>query len=465
VPPEAKSIEAEVKFSSKAGQDQFLLQNFFRGRRKGVFVDVGAYDGTKHSNSLFFERDMAWNGLCVEPLPSAYAGLKVARRSINEQVCVADFEGEADFIEAETDSEERLLSGLADRFDPRHIERLDRANAVRTVRRLAVTRLDTLLERHNLFAIDYCSISTHGAELSILQDLDLERFRVSVFTIANEYNDPRLIELMRSKGYVFVTTIDHDQVFRRADFPNLPLTSVLCAVWHQDAQRAERLRGHAANLAAQSVPVEPIYVFDGSDTPPDWLPGRKIVAHESLTIYQAWNLGLALVSTPFVMNLNLDDRLAPDAIATLQFILNRDSATMVGGDWKICYSQAEADAVESCYSAGRLPFAPQWPPTAGTTTRLGSGTGSRGTYGPAVMWRLDAHIGAPRYTWRLPEGTALKVAGDTAWWTVVTEHLKKKAVRFPGVIGNYHSHPSTQAEFRHDVDELALMTQLGLSLL
>jgi FkbM family methyltransferase len=454
-----------VKFSSQAGQDEFLLQNFFRGRRGGVFVDVGAYDGEKHSNSLFFERDMGWRGLCVEPLPSAHARLVAVRRSINEQVCVADFEGEAEFIEAEAGGEERMLSALADRVDPRHIERLDRLGATRTVLRVPVTRLQTLLERHGLYAIDYCSIDVQGAELSILKDLDLDRFKVSVFTIGNEYEDPRLAELMRAKGYVLVMTIAKDQVFRRLDFPALPLTSVLCAVWHQDPQRSERLRGHAANLAAQSVPVEPIYVFDGSDAPPDWLPGRKIVAHESLTIYQAWNLGLALAATPFVMNLNLDDRLAPDAIATLQLLLTREQAALVGGDWKICFSQPETDAVEPCYSAGKLPFLPQWPPAPGTTTRLGSGTGSRGTYGPAVMWRLDAHVGAPRYTWRLPEGTVLKVAGDTAWWTVVTEHLKRKTLRFPGIIGNYHSHPATQAEFRQDVDELALIAQLGLSLL
>ena len=454
-----------MKFSSQAGQDEFLLQNFFRGRRGGVFVDVGAYDGEKHSNSLFFERDMGWRGLCVEPLPSAHARLVAVRRSINEQVCVADFEGEAEFIESDAGGEERTLSGLADRLDPRHLERLDRLGAKRTVHRVPVTRLQTLLERHGLYAIDYCSIDVQGAELSILKDLDLDRFKVSVFTIGNEYDDPRLGELMRAKGYVFVMTIAKDQVFRRVDFPALPLTSVLCAVWHQDTQRSDRLRGHAANLAAQSVPVEPIYVFDGSDAPPEWLSGRKIVAHERLTIYQAWNLALALASTPFVMNLNLDDRLAPDAIATLQILLMREQAAMVGGDWKICYSQAETDAVEPCYSAGGLPFVPQWPPAPGTTTRLGSGTGSRGTYGPAVMWRLDAHVGAPRYTWRLPEGTALKVAGDTAWWTVVTEHLKRKAVRFPGIIGNYHSHPATQAEFRQDVDELALIAQLGLSLL
>jgi cellulose synthase/poly-beta-1,6-N-acetylglucosamine synthase-like glycosyltransferase len=167
---------------------------------------------------------------------------------------------------------------------------------------------------------------------------------------------------MRSKGYQLVAKLQQDCVFRRLDFQVLPLTSVLCAVWNQDPDRWDMLRGHSANLAAQTVPVEPIYVFDGGDAPPDWLTGRKVVVHENLTIYQAWNVALALVSTPFVMNLNLDDRLAPDAIAMLQHLLLREGAALAGGDWKICYSQSETDAVEPCYSVGRLPFVPQWPP-------------------------------------------------------------------------------------------------------
>jgi FkbM family methyltransferase len=158
----ARQDASEVQFFSQSGQDQYLLQNFFRGRRGGVFVDIGAYDGEKFSNSLFFERSMGWRGLCVEPLPAAYARLVAARHSINEQVCIADFEGEADFIDADAGADERMLSGLADRFDPRHLERLQRANAVQSVRKVPVTRLETLLERHGLYQIDYCSIDTGG---------------------------------------------------------------------------------------------------------------------------------------------------------------------------------------------------------------------------------------------------------------------------------------------------------------
>jgi len=210
--------------------------------------------------------------------------------------------------------------------------------------------------------------------------------------------------------------------------------------------------------------VEPIYVFDGTDDAPDWLPGRKITVRGGVTVYQAWNVGLSLVSTPFVMNLNLEDRLAPDAIAMLQNSLVRERAALIGGDWNICHSQCETDAVEPCYDAARLPIAPQWPPPSGARTRLGSGTGSRGTLGPAVMWSLDAHVGAPRYPWRLPDGSLLRVAGDSAWLTLVTQHLGKKAVCLPMVIGNYHSHCAAQPVEHKDVDEAALMRLLGLSL-
>jgi hypothetical protein len=182
-----------------------------------------------------------------------------------------------------------------------------------------------------------------------------------------------------------------------------------------------------------------------------------------LTIYQAWNVGLSLVSTPLVINLNLDDRLAPNAIELLENALLREGANAIGADWKICYSQEETDQMSESYPVDRLPFIPEWPPQKGTVTRLGSGTGQRGTFGPAVMWRMDTHMGCPRYPWRFGEGTEIRSVGDTAWWWVINR-LQKKIVRLPMVVGNYHSHPAEQAEFRKvPYDELHPLQQTGIS--
>ena len=455
-----------VKFFSQVGQDRFLLEHFFRGKRGGVFVDIGAYDGETFSNTLFFERTMGWTGLCVEPLPSAFAKLAATRKAACENICIADFEGEAEFVEADDcgGPNQQMFSGLSASFDPRHAMRIQAMTKTRVTRRVKVTKLSALLAKHSLFDIDYCSIDTEGAELAILSDFDPERFRISLFTIENNWDDERIPKLMAAKGYEVFAKLEQDYFFKRGDVKRLPRTSVICAVWHGDAKRHERLRGHVENLARQTVPVEPIYVFDGGDEPPAWLDARAISVKEPLTIYQAWNVALSLVGTPLAMNLNLDDRLAPDAVELLEMELQKSRAIAAGGDWKVCYSQAETDRVERCYPAQRLPFVADWPPQRGTHTRLGSGTGERGTLGPATIWRMEAHIGAPRFPWRLLEGSLLRANGDLAWWQLLQSNPNFKILALPAIVGNYYSHPEDQAEFREG-DERPLMIDPGVSLI
>jgi hypothetical protein len=326
------------------------------------------------------------------------------------------------------------------------------------------TTLASLLDRLGLTHVDYCSISARYAAPDVLAGLDLDKHAISVFTI--EGGDDRVVDLLTTKDYDLIGKLQNVAVFKRRDVERLPQTTVICAVWHGDPARFDLLRDHLANLARQTVPIETIYVFDGGDAVPVWLDAKAIIVRQPLAIYQAWNVALSLVRTPLVMNLNLDDRLAVDAIELLEKALRDAKGAAVGGDWKICYSQAETDDTERSYPASRLPFVDEWPPKPGTVMRLGSGTGESGSLGPAVLWRMDAHIGAPRYPWRFKDGTPIQVAGDAAWWKFLRRQAHKKLVRLPTIIGNYHSHPRDQAEFRTvGHDELQMMKDIGVSLL
>jgi ADP-heptose:LPS heptosyltransferase len=231
--------------------------------------------------------------------------------------------------------------------------------------------------------------------------------------------------------------------------PERPRTTVICAVWHRDPGRLDLLRGHQACLDAQTVPVDRVYVFDGGDTPPPWLKGRILAAREPLGLYEAWNAALPLVRTPYVMNLNLDDRLNVDAVVRLERALDL-GADLAGGDWRICFTQSETDAVGPCEPARDLPCHPEWPPRR--TTRLGSGTGDRGTYGPACAWRMDLHGELPRFPWRFQDGSPIRILGDAAWWTLLLAR-HKHLERLPVILGRYSSHPGDQAEFREAPDQ------------
>jgi hypothetical protein len=78
------------------------------------------------------------------------------------------------------------------------------------------------------------------------------------------------------------------------------------------------------------------------------------------------------------------------------------------------------------------------------------------------MWRMDAHMCAPRYPWRLRDGSLIQASGDLAWWHALQSMPNAQLVRVPMVIGNYHSHPEDQAEFRN-ADERGLFGDPGIS--
>ena len=246
---------------------------------------------------------------------------------------------------------------------------------------------------------------------------------------------------------------------------SVPVT-VITAVWRHQQDKDALLRGHMANLDRQTTAHQRIYVFDEDDRPPEWLTGQAVTSREPLTLYQAWNVALSLVQTPFVMNLNLDDRLASDAIAILLATLETDpEAYLVGGDWKITPTEAETDAIEAAYALDRLPHSLCWPPASDVEARLGSGDGlNTFSYGPACLWRMAAHLSIPRYPYRSADGRLLKVIGDAVWWHLLATHAQKKLLRAPFVIGNYRTWPASQAEFRHsDKDEAP--TRAGFTLL
>eukprot|EP00667_Euglena_gracilis_P028327 EG_transcript_35955 len=53
-------------FHSQSGEDEMLVEHFFRGMRNRTFVEIGALDGILYSNTLYFERCLGWSGRLIE---------------------------------------------------------------------------------------------------------------------------------------------------------------------------------------------------------------------------------------------------------------------------------------------------------------------------------------------------------------------------------------------------------------
>ena len=57
---------------SEYRQDMFLDEIIFKQMKNGFFIEAGADDFVKSSNSLYFEQKYNWTGLLVEPVPTRF---------------------------------------------------------------------------------------------------------------------------------------------------------------------------------------------------------------------------------------------------------------------------------------------------------------------------------------------------------------------------------------------------------
>jgi hypothetical protein len=84
-------------YYSQSQQDKFLYEKFFKDKKDGVFVEIGAYNGIVYSNTKFFE-ELGWSGICIEPIEDVFKELKKNRKAICIQGCISNKKGKSKFL-------------------------------------------------------------------------------------------------------------------------------------------------------------------------------------------------------------------------------------------------------------------------------------------------------------------------------------------------------------------------------
>ena len=211
-----RALGRAQRFFSQSGQDAWLDANVFRGKRDGIFVEIGGYDGVTGSNSLFFEMMRGWSGLLVEPSPALHAQAEQARRCPCLCLAVAGTEGEAAFLDVQDGLTQ--MGGLVDSYDPKT------RTAVETDPRHkgAVIRVPTrplagILDEHGLTEIDYISLDVEGGEMAVLSAFPFAKYRITAWTIENNSGGKEIPELMQAKGYRLAEALGVDDVYLRSE--------------------------------------------------------------------------------------------------------------------------------------------------------------------------------------------------------------------------------------------------------
>jgi FkbM family methyltransferase len=202
---------------SEFGQDKWLDEVVFKGKRNGVFFECGALDGVLDSNSLFFEQERGWTGLCVEANPDVIETLRKNRACIVEHCALMSVD---DYAVSYIKIKGGLFGwgGIRRHIEPQHMARI-LEHTKETDRETVLVRgicLDTLLTTHGLKKIDYLTLDIEGAEYSVIEVFPFHKYDIDVFEIENNFDNYPIEEIMNKNGFKKINRMGVSDIYRKA---------------------------------------------------------------------------------------------------------------------------------------------------------------------------------------------------------------------------------------------------------
>lgn len=174
------------------------------GKRDGFFVELGASNGVIFSNTLFFEREKNWKGICIEPHDGFYRELVTNRSCHTCNDLVSDIAGKTvPFVI------KGHLSGIDD-------ENKGEGTQSTEIVEKTTSTLEQVLDRFEAPSIiDYLSLDVEGHEYTILSTFPFDKYKFRCMTVEHNGHQPQgrrlqilIRTLLESKGYVFIKSND-----------------------------------------------------------------------------------------------------------------------------------------------------------------------------------------------------------------------------------------------------------------
>lgn len=194
---------------------EWIKDNVDFSDAEGLYVDVGANDGLIVSNTAYFDLDLNWKGICIEPHPRAFSELVKNRpNSINLNICISDEEGEVDFCAVNGYAE--MLSGIEKSYHPDHKLRIEseiqKHGGNKEIVKISSKPLSQVLFENKISKVDYLSIDTEGSEFQILKSINFDVVDIKAITTENS-SQSDIQSFLESKEFTFVGIICADEVY------------------------------------------------------------------------------------------------------------------------------------------------------------------------------------------------------------------------------------------------------------
>lgn len=190
--------------------EEWIVRDFFKDKRGGTFVDVGANDYKRFSNTYYLETVLGWSGVAVEPQVKFAEQYRQFRpRTTFLPLFVSDkADGEAVLNVPDNDLVASVSADFAELEG-------DNVKAVR----VATSTLDAILERERISRLDFLTMDIELAEPAALRGFSIERFRPALVCVESHPEvRQEILDYFATHGYTVVGK------YVRADTANLWFT-------------------------------------------------------------------------------------------------------------------------------------------------------------------------------------------------------------------------------------------------
>ena len=204
-------------YYSQAGEDEFLNDNYFKNKKEGTYIELGALDGNLYSNTKFFQDQLGWTGVLIEPHP--YKSQQLQKNRPNNYIfnslvsCLTDdvvFRFFVDNYSGVSGVEQTLPKEHMNGFFSQINEPQDRIT-------LKPQTLTAILQNTNIKHFDLLSLDVEGHEYEVLLSWD---FSIPIDVILIETlggsqceKEELCRQLLFKNGYKFDAKFKHNEVY------------------------------------------------------------------------------------------------------------------------------------------------------------------------------------------------------------------------------------------------------------
>ena len=204
------------KYFSQAGQDKIIKEIFFKNKKKGYFIEIGAFDGVQGSNCYHFEKFLDWDGIAFEPSRIQFEKLKKNRKCKLLNEAVSHEIKDVEFIEVTEGLTQ--MSGINDNFYRRNLKIISNSKTSKTQSiKLKTVTFEKSVPKN--IDIDYLSIDIEGGELDLLNSINFKDNDIKVVSVENnEPSELNFKDFFDRKNFIYFDRIGQDEVFYNSKF-------------------------------------------------------------------------------------------------------------------------------------------------------------------------------------------------------------------------------------------------------